>query len=540
VKPFLEEKQNTFKHIYKIGVVPLVVNCVLGASLLVIPMVEALKNIPLDDTVAEGPHSRLKRVMMRSHAATWPYSAADLRMADNMDDIESLAIQVKADVNNVWCMFKDVVKCTRLDKGCRTNIRNVQDQVYKLHHLIGYQADPTMGCMTEDGDRPHTHGSHVIEEESAPEPKLDLTDYERLLRGYLKASLHCPCFISVPFKVGTMQELKVFQLLGIDVVQKLVKTFRDKVVRKLGAVSQPWVIWNWDGNIDCNVLSVFKLEDVGEIDLLQILTSNDVRRSQIRCWRQALSDVEGCIELCSSTVVAPTMSLKAKDVPILCLVDALTEAGYAAVRHTTFHRPNGPLEYDERNIVNRRYYLQCVLASLDLWRGGAEPFDSVQCQTFYMLLLRSPRGLVQNRPAREYMVRFAELTGDVASLGILERSAAQDTRKRLARPTHVDRGAMPFEDEVAGDGGADDDEVAGDAGSDVPDASEDGDGGGEPPTASGSEDGASPRAGSSSSASHCATSDSVAGGDRVEVLFPSFLDGMKVRQEKHRDRDDLG
>ncbi len=86
---------------------------------------------------------------------------------------------------------------------------------------------------------------------------------------------------------------------------------------------QPWEVWRFGGDLACAELSIFKTEEAQEIDFS---VWGWIARSCV-LGEQKKSDVGGCVLLDSPTLGAPAVSLRSRDVPVLCLVDALLEVG---------------------------------------------------------------------------------------------------------------------------------------------------------------------------------------------------------------------
>jgi len=71
---------------------------------------------------------------------------------------------------------------------------------------------------------------------------------------------------------------------------------------------------------------VFEICEPEFVDLADLVVGIADRSTFLR-WDEERSDTDGCIRLVKPAVVAPTTSLKNKDVSILARIDALQDAG---------------------------------------------------------------------------------------------------------------------------------------------------------------------------------------------------------------------
>ena len=123
------------------------------------------------------------------------------------------------------------------------------------------------------------------------------------------------------------------------------------------------------------------------------------------------SDVSGCLCLMQPAILQTTLALNSPKIPVLSLLDALHQQGFAGRDQGVLHQHANFKNYDERNIVAKRAYLQCVLAMQSIL-PKAGSFPSGEPQSFYMLLLRG-RTVAPGQGAKEYKKQLAQLTGDV-------------------------------------------------------------------------------------------------------------------------------
>eukprot|EP00959_Pyramimonas_sp_CCMP1952_P430778 9021728-Pyramimonas_sp.AAC.1 len=78
------------------------------------------------------------------------------------------------------------------------------------------------------------------------------------------------------------------------------------------------------------------------------------------------------------------MPLSDPQVHVICLVDELHSRGFRAAPHNVFHKRGGrKKEFDDILIPSKRCYLQCVLASREIFQEGQAEFPSNRPQAFY-------------------------------------------------------------------------------------------------------------------------------------------------------------
>ena len=83
----------------------------------------------------------------------------------------------------------------------------------------------------------------------------------------------------------------------------------------------------WAERINTDI-EVFEASTPEFVDLADLVHGTASRSTFLR-WEESLCDTEGCTRLVRPSVVAATMPLKDKSVPILALMDALEDAGWS-------------------------------------------------------------------------------------------------------------------------------------------------------------------------------------------------------------------
>ena len=69
--------------------------------------VSNLEEVPLDDSVAESPHSLVKRVQLHARSSTWGWAAASVRLRQNIKHCEKFAF---AGVQQAWDSCSSVLR----------------------------------------------------------------------------------------------------------------------------------------------------------------------------------------------------------------------------------------------------------------------------------------------------------------------------------------------------------------------------------------------------------------------------------------------
>lgn len=64
--------------------------------------IATLCTVPMDDSVAEGPHAQAMRVHMSSRACSWPWIAASLRLPQNLQDLRELVPMTGVSLDSFW------------------------------------------------------------------------------------------------------------------------------------------------------------------------------------------------------------------------------------------------------------------------------------------------------------------------------------------------------------------------------------------------------------------------------------------------------
>lgn len=181
---------------------------------------------------------------------------------------------------------------------------------------------------------------------------------------------------------------KVFQLLEIvSFKKKVLRTYDDKFKRRgeLFCMVQFFGVWGSAG-AEASTMDVHPLQDPCRVNFLSVAPwgSLDVG---LRAWSQSVSDVSGCVEISSPSRPTSQFVITDRDCPVLLILQALRERGWAPSSTMTHYAHDGPKKFWSKNIGGKRFYLQCLLdvgRTLQL-AGGLLRCDQVQ--DYYLLLL---------------------------------------------------------------------------------------------------------------------------------------------------------
>lgn len=118
----------------------------------------SLAAIPLDDSVAEGPHASANRHMSHSRAAKWPWVASTMRLAQNLEDARDLPAAAGIDTSAAWTMYKTVVRGPsyrgprrgRVAYGAHVSLADFQKRVYNMTSIVEQAPETTQGGQWGD------------------------------------------------------------------------------------------------------------------------------------------------------------------------------------------------------------------------------------------------------------------------------------------------------------------------------------------------------------------------------------------------------
>lgn len=468
--------------------------------------VESLAAIPLDDSVAEGPHARAHQQMRHATGARWPWIASSMRLKQNLEDAFSMPAALGVDLDTFWASYTTVLQGPTVRGGRmkpkKTRPRTFRQHMYAMtfmHESASKDKAPAMLAIAGEGKDDEGDELLALDEvglaaglagnRPAPAPggqkrkaadAADLADGAegaqrpslasirerrqvasrnarsgasdniisarrdpngvRLMRQFLDVVLEPGCMISAPASGQEgEQSFQFFQVLALESRPVLVKTFaaedEDSGQGLYEITVQP--LERWGSEMDSEAMcqqdqchDVFPVVDPCLTDVLAVCGGLE-NRHLWRRWQVGDSDVSGCLCLMQPAILQTTLALNSPKIPVLSLLDALHQQGFAGRDQGVLHQHANFKNYDERNIVAKRAYLQCVLAMQSIL-PKAGSFPSGEPQSFYMLLLRG-RTVAPGQGAKEYKKQLLQLTGDVLELAALEAPPAAS--ERLALPS---------------------------------------------------------------------------------------------------------
>jgi hypothetical protein len=457
----------------------------------------ALGNIPMDDSIAEGPHARAMRIANRSRRACWPWVASTLRLEANLSDARELVSATDVDLPALWCGYTSILRVGGRSglKPVKMNRQKFVDYLYRM--AFAKEPMPQQHGDQDDGDDDHGDGGDAPDDaDPPPDPPLprdrpgddapgddhggggpgggaggydgpDAGDGKgpprgrippepelvKLLRQYLSASLevHAVISIVVECEEGAGGEL-FFQVLQLDCRGLFVETFRsvDDLDYEEGLYRisvQPYS--RWSGFVEHADLlqeaDCYIYQDPCFLDVLAVAGATDDARSNIRVWQTRQSDVEGCINARSPGPLVPRMALSHASVPVLASIDAMEAQGYKGEKRKGTHSAETPKEYDSRRVLPKRTYFQRILALPELLAAGSGMVESGHSGACYSLLLRTKKLPTPGLAAKEYKRLVAAAQGDHIAFRFLDREAPKPP------PCQPRCRLEPLDEDVAGD-----------------------------------------------------------------------------------------
>ena len=415
--------------------------------------VRALQSIPIDDSIAEGPHAAASRVKRAAPSADFPWIASTMRLTQNLKDVKE---HTTDELQREWLSYKTIlqVRAHKLAMPVRMKKNLFRAYIFRLNahpHYDRYRNDQENPGAPDHGDFPGEEPTPVGDcEEHNEEGKSGngSTEVLRLLREYLSQALDVYCYFTMTVAVDDEIELRCFQLLAWG--------GRDIVVRSLGGASaveenmlhvhvQPLELW--PGNVCVNgmlpaAVEAFPVEDPYTMDFMALLPRHIDSRSDIRTWTPGRSDVEGCIALTNPEIPRPRLLLNDPKLCVLSLVDELESRGWHKGPALVIHVPGGPRIFDGRCLASKKMYLRCVLSLDTIFQAGIDAVRSDRPQAWYALLLRSPKDCNEHLSARACKHLLQERP-DISLL----------TDNRLACAPRVHSGAGDEVGSIAGDDG---------------------------------------------------------------------------------------
>ena len=306
------------------------------------------RGMPIDDSVAEQPHSQARRVSLHSRRSGFCWVAASTRLQQNLNDLRSLPPNLDISLDEAWHLWKSVLQTeqARRVRGERNMKLSVKAFCAKVYHFSWFDepldapendAHPGGRNGGDDDDGGSDGGSaRDTDDESASGGDNDdgggggggddsndsdggssggghppgiaamcwrRDDEEiRLMRQYLTAALVPFMYFSLFSDSEGENSLQVFQLLALENKPVLVSCYEDDRVNEefLFNISvQPLQIWGLPPMVESERLEnvtqidVFPFDDPILIDALSLMGSNVLDRARWRKWTPCPSSIEG-------------------------------------------------------------------------------------------------------------------------------------------------------------------------------------------------------------------------------------------------------
>ena len=139
-----------------------------------------------------------------------------------------------------------------------------------------------------------------------------------------------------------------------------------------------------------DVADVFTFSDELPTTMRSVLVPAD--RPNILCWQHiGESTYESCLSLRNPKVLQPDgMHLLDKSIPVLSLLDGLSERGWVGALRGTIHSLHADKVFDSRKPLSKRRYFQCLIILDELLAPGTgiNAIRSGLPQTFYAYIIR--------------------------------------------------------------------------------------------------------------------------------------------------------
>ena len=396
--------------------------------------VESIQLIPFDDTVNERPHARAARITKHAPASKIPWVASSMRVAENLDTIRRPGSALHGEqMRQYWLRYKDA-----LVGGRRCKRAVFERNLYTMHHLLSddmqrRHAGEGGDDSADDDDGPPPPPPHEGKEEQPPAtPARELSEAANLFKEWLLLALQVYSVFTLPN--NTMHRgRQAFQLLSIEQKTLRLHTYATRAEPSMALQLRVQPFETWEGvEEDASRMHIFPVEGTRKIDALQLVGEDPNARHGIFKWQVARSAVEGCQDLINPVPADPNIQLSDRQVPILCLLDALNARGWIGTPALCTHGANTPKLFDNRKPLSKRAYFQSLLVLDELMSKGAQEYDSSGTQAFYQLLMKSPRCASQNMSAASCKAVLARECGDSEAAPSLAVSSREAKKRRGA------------------------------------------------------------------------------------------------------------
>jgi hypothetical protein len=164
--------------------------------------ITSFENIPMDDTVGEGPHAIANAISVRARRSGWPWIASTMRLDQNLQDVSDLVPATDADLGVQWDLYKSVVQPPgrKSIRPKRMTRKKFERSVYHLAECCGRAAAQPASAEDErlddfDGAEPVS-----MDDGSVPDPLGTVVPNpaELLIKEFVISSMQPYTYYSVP------------------------------------------------------------------------------------------------------------------------------------------------------------------------------------------------------------------------------------------------------------------------------------------------------------------------------------------------------
>jgi hypothetical protein len=249
----------------------------------------------------------------------------------------------------------------------------------------------------------------------------DVSVQAKLVASWLEDCIEPNTHITIPTPGGEYP-FQCMQFLSAQSSIKVLPSFRgDGDTMRCWNV-QPFTVFQHQmGRVleeNPSTFDAFSFSVPASFNLFKYIAEVNPNRCNFLQWDTQLSDIQGCIELHSSSNLVPRSALQSAKVSVLALKDALEDQLYVAVNRTVDHYNRQGKFFDASNLQSRRCYLQCVLASTWLYANGQKQFPSNRPQAYYLAIMRKPGQVDVKLSAKECLAIVAGADGPQPMLSL--------------------------------------------------------------------------------------------------------------------------
>ena len=358
----------------------------------------ALQRIPLDDTVAEGPHAKATRLRNHARAGKFGWHAATQRLSQNLQDVQDIAPSLPVSTQWLWDNASRVANFKNPSRKKKLTARGLERHIYHEHGAPSERFKLAGGFDDEDdGDDPCDDPG-----DDAPKGRRSKAEQARhLFRQWLCAALPPATVFSVA-QVGDIEEpLALYMVL--EQPRRLITVEAYDHKKHLASVMwnlQKLEVWRVaDLPLEPGHLEAFYLADSCRQDILDIIGPEFAGRERCKVWQPVPSDLDGCKAFSSPAPLRTEVKLSSDRVPLLTLIEEVRAQAFAPVPRLVERKEGMVKVHDQRE--PSRTYLQAVLASSWLWANGAVFFLSKKPAAYYNVLLADPKADLAGKTAAE-------------------------------------------------------------------------------------------------------------------------------------------